>query len=477
MRSSKSSGGGVRVGRRAMPALLLCEVNGLTLAPRGPRTGHPAGVSGYTVGRGRASVVVGKESVVLGRAPVAFGRAPVPRTARAASLAPARSAVAGTAPPSQQPGQPAANASPAPVVSTGPATGSATPYSGAETASHHTAPPAPSLTTTSAKRAVSALAMVPGSAGCPTGSPGSAPASSVASAAFANIRSIPVHHARNRSAPTAASGALEDASTDDDIPDERARRSAARPASREYGLSSVYPDTCRCAPARNSPVGSWSGCSPLFAPASGSMLRSPSGPTSTTQVPVQRSGSGRTWTSTPAALSAAAASRPGPSAPTRPTNATACPATASQTAVLAPDPPWWLVIRAGVSDPAASGPSSLATTSVITSPTTITSGRSVAGGGAVIGIASRVRPRSGRPVPRCSAPVVRSRPGWRRGSARGSSRAGTGSRPCRAPRPRRPRPARRPALDRATAGPAGRTRPAGWPPPGRDAGRAGHASR
>ena len=97
-------------------------------------------------------------------------------------------------------------------------------------------------------------------------------------------------------------------------------------------------------------------------------MRSPSGPTSTTQVPVGSSGSKASRASTPLALSSSRALRPRSSSPTRPTSTVSAPAAASHAAVLAAEPPPWKRIVAGASLPGANGPDSRTTTSTITSP-------------------------------------------------------------------------------------------------------------
>ena len=80
-------------------------------------------------------------------------------------------------------------------------------------------------------------------------------------------------------------------------------------------------------------------------------------------------GSIETRVSTPCELSAAIASRPKESSPTRPANTVGTPRTASQAAVLAAEPPWENLIGAGVSEPRASGAGSAAAMSSMTSPT------------------------------------------------------------------------------------------------------------
>ena len=79
--------------------------------------------------------------------------------------------------------------------------------------------------------------------------------------------------------------------------------------------------------------------------------------TSTTQVPVGRSGSTVPANRTPAAASSARADCPSASSPTAATSATSRPRDASQHAVLAADPPPIVRIALGVSLPCASGPS------------------------------------------------------------------------------------------------------------------------
>src|SRR5919108_3012837 len=64
--------------------------------------------------------------------------------------------------------------------------------------------------------------------------------------------------------------------------------------------------------------------------------------------------------------------RPAMSAPRRPTNADSTPATASQEATFAPEPPPCIVTVAGVSPPLDSGNAARATASVIKSPITTT---------------------------------------------------------------------------------------------------------
>ena len=98
-----------------------------------------------------------------------------------------------------------------------------------------------------------------------------------------------------------------------------------------------------------------SGSSAALAPGSDSRVRSPLWVTSTTQVPVGRSGSMTRRASTPYPISSMSRFRPAMSEPRRPTKATSTPSTASQEATLAPDPPPCIVTAAGVSLPLARG--------------------------------------------------------------------------------------------------------------------------
>lgn len=91
------------------------------------------------------------------------------------------------------------------------------------------------------------------------------------------------------------------------------------------------------------------------APRSGSMVRSPSGPTSTTHAPVavcSRIGPAKP---TPASARCSLARRPRSSSPTAARSRTGTPNEASQVAVLAAEPPPESRIRAAVSEPGAMG--------------------------------------------------------------------------------------------------------------------------
>ena len=77
----------------------------------------------------------------------------------------------------------------------------------------------------------------------------------------------------------------------------------------------------------------------------------------------------------PAAARARAAARPSSSSPTTPTRCTCAPAAARATAWLDAEPPGVRAIREGVSLPRLNGPSGRTTTSTMTSPTTMTTGR------------------------------------------------------------------------------------------------------
>src|SRR5579875_2064919 len=138
---------------------------------------------------------------------------------------------------------------------------------------------------------------------------------------------------------------------------------------RGASFNSAYPDTYSQSAEGGNAAGS---SGPSFAPADGTIVRSPDGSTSTRQLPVGRDASTTTDTSTPAARSSSTAVRPSASAPTRPTNVACPPAAQSQAATFAAAPPPNSATGAGVSEPGASGPGSRASTSTIRSPTQTT---------------------------------------------------------------------------------------------------------
>ena len=188
------------------------------------------------------------------------------------------------------------------------------------------------------------------------------------------------------------------------------RGERARRGSRDAGARSR-----RRAGRRPSKSGSSSAVSASLAPGSGSIVRSPPGATSTTQVPVGRSAS-----RVDAQLDAVEPCerdlrrRVGPDAADqrRPARRRA-PASA---ATLPPEPPGRMLMRAGVSLPCAIGPSCATTTSTFRSPSTTRSQRARDLGGER-GVAQH------EPDVRAQALAVR--------LACGSARAGTASRPCR----------------------------------------------
>ena len=160
--------------------------------------------------------------------------------------------------------------------------------------------------------------------------------------------------------------------------------------------------------------------SAAFAPASGSIERSPSGATSTTHVPVGSAGSVATRVSTPWPRNRAAAPRPASSSPARATSVTAAPATASHAATFAPAPPGRVRTRAGRVAPRRERRGHARDD--VDHEVAEDDDRPAAG-------ALKRRPRRRDLAPRarrCAARGARSRRGSRRRSRGGSGRAGTG---------------------------------------------------